>query len=331
MIRQCVISVRKATDDLGNYSTEAHREICFRQPFNSLGLAIHFGFQKSYTSAFSECQLAIENTDNKLTQVFSFDRNTYLRRPLVEIRAAYSDERIKSFSDIDRLKNSLPLIYSGFPYYIADEKTVGGRMLSIMLNDISMVDVIGEKARITERFGRGMRLTDVLDKLFEFSGVAGRTDALKDDPTYKLVSLETDLYYVNRVVISDVIPNLCRQYGVLMTTDQQRNLVLRPGGKATTSGGSKVSAKTGMINYPALTNFTHWGVQTLFGMPKVFFPGDWMKIEDEFLVRNGQSASGVVEGAVVEGDYQWNDSTAQISYVVAPEGEPVTDVPVLNI
>lgn len=332
MYRASVISIFKATDDKDGYDSQPY-DIVFRQAFHDLGLAYFFNFQKSYTAPMGVCNLEILNVSREMINAFSFDVTTYTRRPLVQIRAGYSPLQITEQGQIGELKNSLPVVYSGFPYYLNDNKVVGGRSLQIELSDVSTTFMQGENARVAEWFRKGQRLTEVLRILL--SGIAGLkydlTDLL-DDPTLSVRSLPNDIFYNNIHIIGKIIPDMAREYGFRFSIDASGVYVFKPARvRPRTKDRTIVSTDTGMINHPGAVNWTHWGVQTLFGLPKVFFPGEWMTIDAQFIERSETSGTGQISGVVIDGNYDWADASATASYVIAPEGEPVSANPVITV
>lgn len=332
MYRAAVISVFKATDDQDSFESQPY-DIVFRQAFHDLGLAMSFSFNKSYAAPLSECELEILNISREIINAFTFDPTTYTRRPLVQIRAGYSPLQITAKEQIGELKNTLPIVYSGFPWYLNDAKVVGGRSLRISLSDVSTTFLQGENARIAEWFRKGQRLTEVLEVLLSsIAGLRFDLNALKDDPILSTRSIPNDIFYNNIHILGAIIPTMAREYGFRFSTDATGVYIFVPAQARPKTGAlTIVSAETGMINHPGSVNWTHWGVQTLFGLPKVFFPGEWMTIDAQFIERSGVASTGKLDGVVIDAAYDWSDDSASISYVIAPEGEPVSSAPVITV
>lgn len=332
MERAAVVSIFKATDDAGNFTDAPILDIVFRQAFHDLGLAMSFNFTKSYVAPFGTCDLTIENINNNIAEAFAFDVTTYARRPLVQIRAGYSAELITQKSEIGNLKNSLPVIYSGHPFYAVDQKIVGGRNLTVNLSDVSTGFLQGKNSRVCEWFRKGQKVTDVLKfMLDQIGGYRYDLSALLSDPATAALTLPSDVFYNNLPILPTVVPNLGREFRFWSTTDASGIAVFRPSKqRPPTQAFDIVSAETGMIEHPTKVNWTHWSVKTLFGRPKVFFPGEWIQTQASFVNSSNAAFSGVVTGCVINADYNWDDESATASYVIAPEGEPVSANPVLQ-
>lgn len=330
--RAAVISVFKATGETNEFADGPIVEIVFRQPFHDLGLGFTFSFTKSYVAPFGTCDLVIQNISSKIAEAFSFDRVNYTFRPRVEIRAGYSDVAITKISQLNELKNSLDVVYTGFPYYAYDEKIVGGRVLTVNLSDVSTTFLQGKNARVAEEYRSGQTVIEVLkDLLGHIEGIKFDLSELSKEPSFASKRLPQNVFYNNLPIIPTVIPNLGRDFGFFFTTDATGQLVFRPSKQAPQTGAvSIVSATTGMIEHPAKVNWTHVNVKTLFGLPRLFYPGEWMTVQSDYLDRALIANSKSVSGAVINGDYQWNDETAQVAYVIAPEGVPVSQNPVIT-
>lgn len=328
--RAAIVSVFRATDDDGGFADEP-KDILFRQPFHNLGLAMTFGFAKTYVSPFAKCDLVIENPSNLMVESFGFDRTTYERRPLVEIRAGYSDVEITTKAAIAQLKNSLDVVYTGYPYYVLDQKVVGGRSLTVSLSDVSTTFLQGKRGRVSEEFRLGQPILEVVKAILkEMNGVKFDLSELEKSPVAAKI-LPNSIMYNNIPIIPTVLPNLGREFGFYMSIDPTGILKFRPAGVIPATGTlATVGPKTGMIEHPARMNWTHWNVKTLFGLPMLFYPGTWMTVESDFLERGIVAESKTLTGVVINGDYQWQDESAMTSYVIAPEGEPVESQPVIS-
>jgi hypothetical protein len=338
-------------------------DIIFRQPYNTLGYAFSFSFEKSYFASFSPLQMRIENNSNEIADAFTFDTTNYNNpRPLIEIRAGYTELKIKNYIDRDFLKQELPLIYSGFPSYYNDSKTRGGRNLVINLSDMHVVNLSGKLSRVTARYPAGMKITDVVidlcnklnvkydvGQLVAVDNIADNTNTAlsaaaaganaifaSGSPDISGARLKNrtainDLWYNNRLILTDVLPTLGRQYGFYLTVYPDGTHVFLLSGVPAVGALIEVSASTGLIEYPTMINWTHWTFQTLFNAPACLYPGEWVKLRDPYFLRNEVTSKGdYVTGAIVSSHYQWSDSTARCRYVLAPEGKPVESVPRLE-
>jgi hypothetical protein len=330
--RAAVISVFRATSEFNEFADGPAVEVVFRQPFHDLGLAFSFQFAKTYVAPFGQCALAIENISSKIAEAFTFDRVNYTFRPKVEIRAGYSDVIIKTKDQISTLKNSLDVVYTGFPFYTYDEKIVGGRVLTVNLSDVSTTFLQGNNSRVVEEYRAGVSITNVLKDLL------GQIPGLQ----YDLSNMVTDVHFVDRTlphpvffnnlpILSTVIPNLGREYGFYFTVDGAGKLIFRGAQKIPSTGGATaVNSKNGMVEHPAKVNATHVNVRTLFGLPRLFYPGEWMTVQSDYLDRALIAKSKSVSGAVINAQYAWNDESALVNYILAPEGVPVASQPVIT-
>ena len=327
--RQAVLTVYSEEDPLG---LSAVSEIFFRQPFNRLGYSMNFTFQKTYASSgpFSDCNIQIQNpSQNVVESITKFDLKTYKGRPRVEVRAGYSKVQIERRADAGKLKNSLPLIYTGYPFEMFDNKVLGGRVFNFTLFDGQTVNIYGKASRYFGTFAAGSRLSDIVNAL----AVAGKFKIdTEGDPVVSLVlstRISSKLFYNGRFILQDILPSLGRTYGFSYSVNPQGVYVCRALVAAPRVGAPEIiSEETGMIEQPTRVNSSHWQVKTLFGLPRVFFPGDWVTIKAPFLKRfTGQET---VTGCVIDGDYNFADGSADCTYVVAPEGEPVTYFPFLR-
>ncbi len=327
--RQAVLTVYSEEDLLG---LSAVSEIFFRQPFNRLGYSMNFTFQKTYVSSgpFTDCNIQIQNPSQRVVESLSlFGPSKYKGRPRVEVRAGYSKEQIYRRSDANKLKNSLPIIYTGYPYEMYDNKVLGGRVFTVSLFDAQTNNLYGKVSRYFGTFAAGSRLSDVVNAL----AVAGKFQIdTEGDPVVSLVlstRISSKLFYNGRFILQDILPSLGRTYGFSYSVNPQGVYVCRSLVAAPRAGAPEIiSAETGLIEQPTRVNSSHWQVKTLFGLPRMFFPGDWVTIKAPFLKRfTGQDT---VTGCVIDGDYNFADGSADCTYVVAPEGEPVTYFPFLR-
>jgi len=328
-VRQAVISVFAATNDFGEYTNAPIREILFRQAYHRQGLAYEFRFSKAFATPFGQCDLTIHNPSANLADAFAFDSISYKQRPRVEIRAGYA---APYDGDIEALKNALPMVYAGFPYYVYDQKIVGGRVLTVQLSDASTGMLFGPNTRISEQYRAGQPLIEVLkDLLGRIPGLQYDISELEADKRVSAVTLPADVMYTALPILSTVIPNLGREFGFAFSLDGQGKYVFRATAAiADSKTPTVISATTGMIEHPARVNWTHWNVKTLFGLPRVLYPGEWVRIESEYLDRSRSAETKSLTGMVVNADYEFSDASATIGYVVAMDGSPISTQPVIT-
>lgn len=334
--RQSVISVFKPIDGAGNFLKIPSLEIIFRQPFHNFGLAYSFSFSKSYFAPHTTCELTIENIDNTIVDAFYFETTTYTKRPLVEIRASYSSVKMKTIQELNLLKQNLPLIYSGTPYYTQDNKIVGGRTLNISLSDFQSFTRVG---RVTKSFRKGRTIISVIDELLEAAGLSGAGNStfdLQNNPEFSLLKLENDLMYNHRHVLSDILPELGRQYAFYFFVGAHGEYEFKPALNTTPGIFKTVNSTNGLIEHPVGINFVQWNIKTFFGLPSFMYPGDRVKIESEHFKRiaglqTNLNIDNTLQGLIVTGNYNWNDADADITYTIAADGQPVNAHPVLQI
>lgn len=328
--RQAVLTVYSVTEGV---EVEVIAEIFFRQPFNRLGLAMSFGFQKTYTSTgpFSDCPVVIHNPSPKIVNsLIGYDFKTYKDRPRVEIRAGYSKVQIQKFSDANKLKTSLPLIYTGYPFEFYDNKIRGGREFSVTLFDGQAVKLYGNAARFFGTFAAGSYLSDIIGALCNAAKIKFEIDDIVGSSTFfSKTQVKNKLFYNGRFVLQDILPALGRSYGFSYSVGPQGSYVFRSMLNTPNLGAFEVvNATNGLIETPSRVSRTHWQIKTLFGLPRMFFPGDWMKVEAPFFER--YTGKDNVTGCVIDADYSFDDSVGMCTYTIAPEGEPVTLFPFIR-
>lgn len=329
--RQAVLTVYSSPTDLG---LTGITEIFFKQPFNRLGYAMNFSFQRTYIcpNPFNSCNVQIQNPSMDLINTITqYDLKNYKGRPRIEIRAGYSKERIERKSEANKLKATLPLIYSGYPYEFYDNKILGGRTLNFSLFDGQTVNLYGKAARFFGTFAAGSRLGDIVNAMAKYGNFQIDTEG---DPVSGLLfstRTKSKLFYNGRFILQDILPALGRDYGFTMSVNAQGVYVCR-----TVLASAKpglpviISAETGMIEQPSRVNATHWQVKTLFGLPRVLFPGDYATIKGGFLEHYFGKNNNTVSGLVIDCDYSFADTTGECTYTVAPEGEPYVSMPFLQ-
>ncbi len=335
-MRQAVVSVRQPTGnttspDIDVQYAPATTNVVFRAPYHTLGLAINFSFQKSFFAAFSECQLTIENNSSDMANAFSFNYKNYLLpRPLVEIRAGYSTYQLTDpldVADINAFKKTLPLAYTGFPYYLYDQKIRGGRQLDVRLHNFGTFRLKGPSSRITSRFPAGSPLSEVLQTCADRGAFPIDLTHMGATATTRI---RTALFYNNRQILSDVFPELARQYNFFFFK-RGNTTVFFPAGVQVQGALRVVSASTGLIEYPAKQNWTHWAFKTLFAQPEFLQPGDWVDLQDPAFANFYGLPSDRVSGIITQGGYNWNDDNADCDFTLAPEGFPVESRPILVV
>ncbi len=322
--RQSVISVFKPIDGTGNFLKIPSLEIVFRQPFHNFGLAYSFSFSKSYWAPFTTCELSIENVDNTIVDAFYFDTEPLTKRPLVEIRAGYSSVKMKKIQELNLLKQNLPLIYSGTPYYVQDNKIAGGRTLNISLSDFQSFTRVG---RVVKKYFKGQSIISIIDSLITSIGAMGSTLEL-ETPEFQALKLENDLMYNHRHVLSDILPELARQYSFYFFIGPHGIYEFRPALNTTPGIFKNVNSTNGLIEHPVGINFVQWTIKTFFGLPSFMYPGDRVKIESEHFKRIARlqtnlNIDNTLQGLIVTGNYNWNDTDADITYTIAADGQPI--------
>lgn len=331
--RQGVISVFKALED-GKFSPKPETEIIFKQPFNNLGLGFAFSFTRNYFSPYAPCQLSIINPSNEIVDAFSFDPKTYKKRPLIEIRAGYSDVKMKTFKDLDKLKVSLDKIYTGHPTFGADNKTSGGRVFNVRLNDIVAVS---RTARVGKQYKKGRSILSVLDDVLKIAKVKFDLNSLIRDPDFPKLSLENTIFYNNRQIMTQVLPSLAKKYGFKFYVTNGVYEFRSSTNKGPVGVTKEVSEKNrSMIEHPVSVNFVHWKVKTFFGRPKVFDRGEWMKVVSNVFTKKSfvgpPSPTGTtVTALIVNANYSWQNESASIEYVISPSGQPINSTPELSM
>lgn len=324
-LRQSVISVFRPLDDAGHFLNIPALDIIFRQPFHNLGLAYSFNFSKSYYAQFTTANLSIENIDNNIVDAFYFDTVNLKKRPLVEIRAGYSDVKLKNLTKLLTLKQSLPLIYSGTPYYNQDNKTIGGRIFNIQLSDFQSFTRVG---RVVKKYSKGRLITEIIDDLLVSIKTRFSIQALIEDSEFRSLKLENNLMYNHRHVLSDILLELAKQYGFIFFVNSSGTYEFRVVSKSTSGIATDINSRNGLIEHPVGINFVQWTIKTLFGLPSILYPGDRVKIESEHFRRialppPNKNVDNILDGLIVDANYNWNDSSAEIQYTVAADGQPV--------
>jgi len=314
--RQAVISIYSVIENApGQYYTEPTFDVIFRQPYHNLGLALSFNFTKTFDSPFSTCNLIIHNPSQGLVNSMKFSNLSAegrALRPKIEIRAGESEYKLKDIGLVNELKRDLSLIYSGYPIYFQDRKIIGGRQLEIQLSDVTPISTI---TRITQVFPTGMYIVDVLKKLETLAGESWTLNELQIDREFGFKKLAHDLTYMALNVHSQILPALSRIYGFIYNRDAIGNLVFSPS-NTLTQGTSKgdISNRNGLIEYPVQVNWDKWHIKTFFGRPFILYP------YDRFTVEASNLDSKVMDCLVTEANYNFNDSSAEIIYLVSPTG-----------
>jgi len=295
-----------------------------------------FNFTRSYFSPIATCNLAIQNIDNDIVSAFAFDSRTYKNRPRVEIRAGYTDFRANDAGDIEELKNRLREVYTGYPFFSSDDKIVGGRVLTVQMSDLI---ASARSKRISQTFSKGRTLISILEAIEKSTkGLLFSLGEIRVDAVLSTAKLENNLYFNNRQIITDILPELARTFKFYWLA-KGNVFIFKP---ARTRGrvGSKVVVNrfNGMVEHPVSTNWVHYKLKTLFGLPELIQPGGWVRMESDFFGRSTASQVTVVKGTndtidglVVEAQYDFADQVAQIIYTVSAEGQPVNTNPVLQI
>ena len=171
----------------------------------------------------------------------------------------------------------------------------------------------GPLSRITERFPAGSSLRSILEALCEKLGVETN---FENFATKGATQINSDLWYNNRLILSDIIPELSRNYGFYYFK-KAGAYVFFPSGEQTQGDIVEISAANGLIEYPGGVNWTHYGFQTLFARPRFIQPGDWVKLKDPSFQRFGLSEKGYLVGVVISAQYTFQDEEAMCNFVMA--------------
>lgn len=325
MFRQAVIAIHKA-DKLGKYSPIADKNIIFRQPFNSFGLAFTFSFGKAIYVPASDCQITIDNPDSSIVESLKFEYSLPKTRPQIRIFAGESEYQMQAFNtvEINALKSTLQEMYTGYPMYFSHDKISGGTNLSISLTDILL---ISSKQRITRSFSAGSTITSILNTLL--SGVAEfDISLLQKDEKFAALTIEDDLIFNNRLVIEDVIQDLELDYKFSHFVDRLGSMIFssRTTDVKATGSNRLISYNTGLIGYANTINWTDVSFQTYFARPDIFYPGDLIDLEAKNL-----NPDQNIKGRVITADYNFNDIEADISYVINQFGQTFSGMAIVNI
>lgn len=330
--RQAVISVFKTLDDNGTFSPTADIDIIYRQPFNNLGLAIEFSFANTYFAPYSTCNITVHNPSSDMVDAFIFDSLTYRKRPKVEIRAGYSEVKMKSNLDVGVLKGDLDLIYWGHPIFSSDDKVVGSRLFTIQLSNIvASTRVI----RVQKLYRKGWTILSMLKDLASVANLKTDFSALEVDE-FASIKLDNPLYFNNRQIVSQVLPALARDFKFYYFIREGSYIF-----KSSTTRGIKgtltdINSKNGMIERPVSINWVHYSVKTLFGLPEILDRGSWVRVQSPVFAKPTDAAqAGIaklfepeIDALIVEAKYNWNDEDAFIEYIVSPSGNPLNANPI---
>ena len=339
MLRQCVISIFKAISE-NTFSPLPIRRIYFRQPYNNLGLGINFNFTLSYFSPFADCQLTIDNSNNDITDAFSFDVKTYKLRPRVDIHAGYSDVRIfeDNEAEAQRLITSLPLVYSGFPVYYSQDKIVGGRILTIELTNISLSS---RTTKINLSFPSNTPLISIIEQIASAVGIPVDLRLLQQNVELAATVINTPLFYNQRQAVTDVLTELARDYKFRFFIDGSGQYIFVPANVQSNrenTVNNEISVSTGMVEHPVGINWVHYSVKTFFGLPRVFRPTEWVRVVSDVFNRlqllpnePQTEVDNSIDALIVDAKYNFNDSDALITYTITPDGNPVVSTPILRV
>jgi hypothetical protein len=327
MYRQSVISIFKANSS-GGYNALPDINVIHRQPYHDFGLAYSFNFGKSYFSPITDCQILINNPADEITESLDFEYSKPKTRPLIRIYAGYTDFKLESpnVADINNLIAKMNQVYSGFPFYFSDDKTGGAnRELSIDLTDTSL---IASQERISTTFSKNTAVIEVLRKLLNESGAEFDITALEQNTDFATQKIEYQLLYNSRFILEDLIPGLEKQYGFLHYSDPDGKLIFKAyddQGK-TTGAPQEINYDNGLIGFANTLDWVNVGFSTLFGQPDIFFPGDRISLNAPNLNPNKPT-----DGLILEANYSYADTEAQIDYVINKFGQVANSKPFLKV
>jgi hypothetical protein len=327
MYRQALISIYKSQGE-GQYKTIPDKVIIFRQPYHNLGLSMSFSFEKSFAVTVTDCAIEIENVDNTIADALQYDYNKPRTRPKIEIHAGQSDTKITSSSnvEINRLKASLNRVYTGFPIFFSNDKFLNSRILTIDCTDISL---LLSSERVTEYYRAGTTLFTMLEDILENS--LADLSLLRLDRAFVAIEIEQDVYYYSRFILEEIIPDLENQYGFTHYTNSSGDMVfiyLLDKGTAGSTEQNIISPSTGLIEYPNTVNWIDYECRTFFDKPDIFYPGDRVTLKSPNLSGSTSNNLGTVSGMVTNGQYNFNDSEAEIKYIVNSYGQPFNTRPI---
>ena len=138
----------------------------------------------------------------------------------------------------------------------------------------------------------------------------------------------------NRQVVAQVFPQLRKSFKFTFNIEDG-SYKFRPATEPGKVGVlERVNATTGMVEHPASINWSHFRVKTFFGLPRIFSPGDWMKISSPVFIPRDKNPTGLEaskDSLVVEGAYRFNDENAICEYIVSPSGSPVNGNAILAL
>ncbi len=325
MFRQAVIAIHKANPS-GVYSPIADKNIIFRQPFNSFGLAFTFSFDKAIFVPASDCQITIDNPDTSIVESLKYEITLPKTRPQIRIFAGESDYKMEAFNvvEINALKSTLQEMYTGYPMYYSHDQIPGGTNLSISLTDISL---IASKDRITRSFTAGTTVTSMLNTL-----LSGVTDfdisLLTQNKEFAALTIEDDYIFNNRLLIEDVIQDLEEDYEFSHFINRTGAMEFFARKTETDATGSSrlISYDTGLIGHANTINWTDVSFQTYFARPDIFYPGELIELEAKNLNPNQN-----IKGRVITAGYAFSDAEADISYVINQFGQSFSGMAIIKI
>lgn len=329
--RQAMMSIFEPIGE-NSFRPQATKVIYFRQPFNNLGLAYNFSFSTSYFSPFADCQVTIRNVDSSIARSLEFDPASYRNRPKIEIRAGYSDRKIffDSIANRNILSDSLPIVYTGFPVYYSEDKVVGGRDLTL---DVTNISLAFRNKRVNISFPADTLITSILNQVADAAGINIDISSLTQSPTFSLLAIDNPVTYNHRNVLTDVFLELAKEYKFSFFTGGSGEILFQPVSEITQRGAAQenlINNRTGMIEHPVGINWTHYEIKTLFGLPNVYNPTNWVRVESP-VFNDNQGGLNQIDAVIVKADYNFNDSDGDIRYEVSPDGQPISVAPILRL
>lgn len=316
--RQSVIEIEK---------NGSIKDIYFLQPFNKLGLHYEFSFSKTFGEVSTMMELSLYNVGGDTVGLFSFDPLSLTSRPKVSVYAGYSKAKPKSASEIGEVKKSLPLVFSGYPFFVSEVFELTEKRLDVKLTD-RMALAEDSKNRVVALFQAGTNLKEILATLSKQSGQAFDTAAITNILNQKI---DNSLLLTGQHIFRYVMPLLGRRFGFTFNFKPTGEVLFLPTTPALAQGKVVLSADTGLVQIPLRQNWTQWQVETFFGMPEVLFPGDWVTVQSRALTGYGVSESGTVTGLVVGADYSFGKE-ASVMYTIATDGVPGSgSMPIIEV
>lgn len=293
------------------------KAIMYRQPFNKLGLEFSFSFNKTYGQITTTVDLKIFNPSPETIELFVFNPKNLNNRPMVRIYAGYSDFVCRHYDDWAKLKNTLPLIFSGYPYYLNERVLANGKELNIMLTDKMSLST-EQRKRFIGYFPQGATVFAILEAIkanADFICDLSQVDFLRS------IKIENPLMFAGQDILAYILPLLGKKYNFTFSTNENGTLVFKPTANLNNkrTNITEITNENGLIEIPERQNWAQWEVKTFFGLPHIFSVGEWVTVKSEALKGYGVSHRGELTGLITEASYNFAEN-AYISYIISTDG-----------